>query len=102
MSIEPCPLFRYLDEHASPKGGIITVSGQILDGRVEVSVKDTGPGIAPEHLPHIFDRFYRADAAGARTSGGTGLGLSIARGLANAQSGELLASNAPGGGQALR
>lgn len=87
--------------HYTPKEGIITVSGHTLDGWVEVSVKDTGLGIAPEHLPHIFDRFYRAEAARTRTGGGTGLGLSIAQDLAHAQGGDLLAGNAPEGGASL-
>jgi signal transduction histidine kinase len=82
----------------TPKGGRITVSGRLLDGRVEASVTDTGPGIAAEHLPHIFARFYRAEAARTRAGGGTGLGLSIARDLARAQDGDLLAGNVPDGG----
>jgi signal transduction histidine kinase len=82
----------------TPKGGSITVSGRLLDGRAEANVTDTGPGIAAEHLPHIFDRFYRAEAARTRAGGGTGLGLSIARDLARAQDGDLLAGNVPDGG----
>jgi signal transduction histidine kinase len=58
-------------------------------------VTDTGPGIAQEHLPRVFDRFYRAEAARTRgeAGGGTGLGLSIARDLARAQDGDLTAGN---------
>jgi signal transduction histidine kinase len=82
----------------TPKGGSITVSGRLLDGRAEANVTDTGSGIAAEHLPHIFDRFYRAEAARTRAGGGTGLGLSIARDLARAQDGDLLAGNVPDGG----
>jgi len=86
----------------TPKGGTITVSGRLLDGRAEVSVKDTGPGIPPKHLPRIFDRFYRAEEARTRKGGGTGLGLSIARDLARAQDGELTAENSRDGGAVFR
>ncbi len=86
----------------TPKGGSVTVSGRPLDGRTEVSVTDTGPGIAPEHLTHIFDRFYRAEGARTRAGGGTGLGLSISRDLARAQGGDLSAENADGGGASFR
>src|SRR5918998_3224922 len=73
----------------TPKGGTITVSGRSHDSLAEASVTDTGPGISPEHLPRVFDRFYRAEEARTRTGGGTGLGLSIAHDLAHAQDGEL-------------
>jgi two-component system sensor histidine kinase CiaH len=87
----------------TPAGGTITVEGRITDKRVEATVTDTGPGIAPENLDRIFERFYRADAhSGARsrgpTGGGTGLGLAIARDLARTQGGGLTAENAAGGG----
>ena len=78
----------------TPKGGSVTVCGRRADGGAEASVKDTGPGIPPEHLPRIFERFYRVEEARTRASGGTGLGLSIARDLARAQGGELTAENA--------
>ena len=81
----------------TPKGGTITVTGRLPDGRAEASVMDTGPGISPKHLPRIFDRFYRAEEARTRKGGGTGLGLSIARDLARAQGGELIAKNSKGG-----
>lgn len=82
----------------TPERGLITVSGSQDDGRIEATVTDTGPGIAPEHLPRLFDRFYRAEASRARSDGGTGLGLAIARDLARVQGGELVANNAKGGG----
>jgi signal transduction histidine kinase len=71
--------------------------------QVEATVTDMGPGIAPESLDRIFERFYRADAHSAARSrgfsgGGTGLGLAIARDLARAQGGEVSAENAEGGG----
>jgi signal transduction histidine kinase len=75
------------------KGGSVTVCGRRTDGEAEASVTDTGPGIPPEHLPRIFDRFYRTEEARTRAGGGTGLGLSIARDLARAQDGELTAEN---------
>ncbi|MCL6643015.1 MAG: HAMP domain-containing protein [Candidatus Bipolaricaulota bacterium] len=65
---------------------------------VHVSVRDGGPGIAPEDLPHIFERFYRGDKSRARSSGGTGLGLSIAKALIVAHGGRIWAENAPQGG----
>jgi signal transduction histidine kinase len=82
----------------TPTGGIVTVLGRLLDGQAEACVMDTGPGIAPEHLPRIFDRFYRAEEARTRKGGGTGLGLSIARDLARAQGGELSVGNTQRGG----
>ena len=81
----------------TPEGGTVTVSGRALDGRAEASVGDTGPGVPPEHVERIFDRFYRAEEARTRAGGGTGLGLSIARALARAQGGELSAENLPQG-----
>jgi len=82
----------------TPSGGRITVAGRSHDDRVEASVTDTGPGISSEHLPHVFERFYRTDTARRRSSGGTGLGLAIARDLAAIQGGELVVSNAKNGG----
>jgi signal transduction histidine kinase len=80
-------------------GGRVEVGIRARDGRVEVSVADTGPGIPPEHLGRIFDRFYRAEEARTRAGGGTGLGLAIARDLARAQGGDLTAgSSAKNGG----
>ncbi len=82
----------------TPPGGTIVVEGRSQDRWALASVADSGPGIPPEHLPRVFDRFYRADAARTRgeTSGGTGLGLAIGRELARAQGGDLLAENAKG------
>jgi signal transduction histidine kinase len=81
----------------TPPGGAVEVTTKTMDGRVEAIVRDAGPGIPPEHLSRVFDRFYRADAqSAARTrgeaGGGTGLGLTIARALA--QGGDLTADNA--------
>jgi signal transduction histidine kinase len=87
----------------TPPGGRIAVEGRFRDGWVEASVSDTGPGIDPEQLPRIFDRFYRAEAARTRAkSGGTGLGLAIARDLARAQGGDLVAENTKTGGATFR
>jgi signal transduction histidine kinase len=66
-------------------------------GFVEVQVRDTGSGIAPEELPRVFDRFYRADAARER-SGGTGLGLAIVRMIVDQHEGEIHAVSTPGTG----
>jgi len=80
----------------TPPGGLVTVEGHPQDGQALATVTDTGPGIPHEHLPRVFDRFYRAEAARTRgdAGGGTGLGLSIARALARAQGGDLTAANA--------
>ncbi len=79
----------------SPQGGCVEV--RLRDG--VLSVRDHGPGFAPEDLPHVFDRFYRAD--GARGMPGSGLGLAIVRQAAEACGGWARAVNAPGGGALL-
>jgi len=87
--------------HTPPRGRI-DVTASTLDRRVEVGGADTGTGVAPEHLPRIFDRFYRADSSRSRNGGATGLGLSIAHDLARAQGGDLTAENAKSGGAVFR
>jgi signal transduction histidine kinase len=73
----------------TPSGGKVEVRVRRHGQQAEVEVADTGSGIAPEHLPRIFDRFYRADKARAREQGGTGLGLAIAKMLVDAHHGHL-------------
>jgi histidine kinase len=73
----------------TPPQGKITVETKVIDRMVSVSVADTGEGIAPEDLSHVFDRFYRADSARTRHTGGSGLGLAIAKSLIEAMGGRI-------------
>ncbi len=84
----------------TPAGGSVTISATSSPGAAEValSVEDTGEGIPAEHLPHIFERFYRVDTARDRTHGGSGIGLAIARALVEAHGGQLSAAS-PGTGE---
>ena len=82
----------------TPEGGRVTASAQALADAVEVQVADTGPGIAPDDLPRVFDRFYRTDPSRSRNTGGTGLGLTIARRLVEAHGGSIEAESVVGQG----
>ncbi len=74
----------------TPEGGRITISAKRIDHEIQISVHDTGIGIPPEHLLHIFDRFYRVDKSRSRQSGGgSGIGLTIARAFVEAQGGQI-------------
>jgi signal transduction histidine kinase len=81
----------------TPRGGTVRVGASVADGKVRVSVRDSGPGIAAEALPHIFDRFYKSEE-----SRGAGLGLAIAKSLVVAHGGEIDATSAPGQGTEMR
>ena len=90
-------IFRNLLSNAArhtPAGGSIIVTAQAVRTDVEVTVSDTGAGIDPTHLPHVFDRFYRADESRARATGGAGLGLAIVRQLVAAHGGTVTADSA--------
>jgi signal transduction histidine kinase len=80
-------------DYAQPQSTICNLRSAIL-----IRVSNSGPGIALEHLPHIFERFYRADPARARATGGAGLGLTIVKQLVEAHGGQVWATSAPGQG----
>jgi heavy metal sensor kinase len=83
-------------------GDRVVVQARRNGATIEVEVRDTGPGIPPQDLPHIFERFYRASTSRARQEGGTGLGLAIAKAVVEAHGGTISASNHPEGGAVLR
>lgn len=83
----------------TPGAGSIRVSWTLLDdGRGQFQVRDTGPGIAPEHLPRVTERFYRVDRSRSRETGGTGLGLAIVKHVTQRHGGELRIESEPGHG----
>jgi heavy metal sensor kinase len=94
-------LFRILLDNAvkyTHSGGEINVRLRSDDGYAVADVRDSGIGIAPQDLPHIFERFYRSDPARSRESGGTGLGLAIGHWIAQAHQGEIRVESLPGKG----
>lgn len=79
----------------------ITIATSTAGGNVILTVTDRGPGIEEKHLPHLFDRFYRADESRNRKTGGTGLGLAICKAIIDAHGGSLTVSSSPGKGSAF-
>ncbi|QDT00440.1 HAMP domain-containing sensor histidine kinase [Adhaeretor mobilis] len=86
----------------TPAEGQVSVTAKSLERRVEITVADTGIGIAPEHHERLFERFYRVDRARSRELGGTGLGLSIVKHLCQAMGGEVTVSSEAGKGSEFR
>ncbi|MFZ5818337.1 MAG: sensor histidine kinase [Chloroflexota bacterium] len=82
----------------TPKGGSVTLAARQAGSSLELSVRDSGPGVSPEEAGRIFDRFYRADASRQREDGGSGLGLAIAKSIVQAHDGQMWAESAPGQG----
>jgi two-component system phosphate regulon sensor histidine kinase PhoR len=96
-------ILRNLVENAvnyTPDGGRIDVTADLHDGRYRLIVTDTGPGIPPDDLSRVFERFYRVDKSRARP-GGTGLGLAIVRNLVHVLGGEISVANRDSGGAAF-
>ncbi|MDT8911734.1 HAMP domain-containing sensor histidine kinase [Amycolatopsis sp. PS_44_ISF1] len=104
LTADPVRLRQSLDNLVSnavrhtPRDGAVTVTGRREGGDVVFEVTDTGVGITSEDLPHVFDRFWRADRSRARGSGGSGLGLAIVRNLAEAHGGAVAVASTPGHG----
>jgi signal transduction histidine kinase len=93
-------LVRNAVAHTRPDDRIdVTARGR--DGHLAISIADSGSGIAPEHLEHVFERFYRVDEGRSRDRGGSGLGLAIARAIVEAHGGRISARSRPGEGTTI-
>jgi heavy metal sensor kinase len=86
----------------TPEGGEVSVSVMRQDGHAILEVADTGLGMSPSDLPHVFERFYRTDKARSRQMGGTGLGLSIVRSICLAHGGQVIVNSTEGRGTLFR
>lgn len=82
----------------TPAGGLIMINSSLKGARALIAIEDNGMGISPEDLPHIFDRFYKADKSRTRESGGAGLGLSIAKWIVDQHRGEIRVESRHGKG----
>ncbi len=82
----------------SNSGSTITISATTQNQELVIAVQDFGCGISPEHLPRLFERFYRVDKARSRTLGGTGLGLAIVKHITNVHCGRVTVESTPGVG----
>jgi signal transduction histidine kinase len=97
--LDPMRLTEVLDNllgnalRHTPPGGTISLCAEVSGEDLVLTVKDTGEGIAAEHLPHVFDRFYRTDRARSRSTGGTGLGLAIVRAIVEMHGGQITATS---------
>ena len=97
-------ILRNLVENAvrhTTRGAIVVAAHRLPQHALEIVVRDTGSGIAPEHLPRIFERFYRVDPARSRQDGGTGLGLAIVKHLVEAHGGTIRAESQTGAGTTI-
>jgi two-component system sensor histidine kinase KdpD len=92
-----------LDNAASfvPSGGQVRIGARMVDGMVQIRVEDSGPGVAPEALPHLFEKFYRSGSPEAGSRTGTGTGLAVVRGLTEAMGGHAEAHPSELGGLAV-
>ncbi|WP_129672106.1 cell wall metabolism sensor histidine kinase WalK [Candidatus Chloroploca sp. Khr17] len=88
--------------HHTPSGGEVMLAAHRETAHLVFEISDTGTGIAPEHLPNIFERFYRADASRQQATGGSGLGLAIVRSIIAAHGGNVSVDSAPGEGTIFR
>ncbi|KAI1694070.1 histidine kinase-, DNA gyrase b-, and HSP90-like ATPase domain-containing protein [Ditylenchus destructor] len=88
---------RYTDA-----GGALSISARVSGRQVVVDLQDTAPGVGPEHLPRLFERFYRVDGSRSRQGGGSGLGLSICQRIVEAHEGRITATPSPLGGLWIR
>ncbi len=96
-------LIRNAIEHTAAPAGLVRLEVATLpSGSIRFTVLDDGPGIEPEQLERVFDRFHRTDRARDRAGGGAGLGLAIAQAIAHAHGGRVRASTAPWGGAKLQ
>lgn len=86
----------------TPPGGRIRIEAGADAGSIEVAVIDSGEGISPEDLPHVFESFYRGERSRGRATGGSGLGLAIARGFVEGHGGSITAQSRPGEGSTFR
>jgi two-component system OmpR family sensor kinase len=93
-------LVRNAVAHTGP-GDRVSVTSRACDGRLEISVIDSGPGIPPDQLEQVFERFHRLDQSRSRDRGGSGLGLAIARAIVEAHGGRIHAESPPGQGAAF-
>lgn len=82
----------------TPQNGHITLSANLIEGAIQMSARDTGPGVATEELDRIFERFYRAETSRARDKGGSGLGFAIAKSIVERHGGRIWAESKPGEG----
>jgi two-component system, OmpR family, phosphate regulon sensor histidine kinase PhoR len=86
----------------SPDHRAVVLLAEHRDGQVVLEVRDEGIGIEAEHLPRLFERFYRTDRARSRASGGTGLGLAIVKHVVQAHNGQVSVQSTPGQGSIFR